>query len=79
MIGLVLGVPVEEIYNGTWGYNAFLSSAALGGFFIVVSIHTVFAAAVAAVFSTFLQYVFAPILATVYVNMFHIFNLFYFI
>lgn len=66
--GLVLNVPVEEAYCGLWGYNSFLTTAALGGLFVVPGLQTTVAALFAGIFSTILQYVLTPLFAKVKVD-----------
>ncbi|CAL7937428.1 unnamed protein product [Xylocopa violacea] len=56
LAGLMLGVEIEEIYAGLWGYNAFLTGASLGGTLFVLNKQTGFATIVAIVFTVIVQY-----------------------
>ncbi|KAK2588593.1 hypothetical protein KPH14_006365 [Odynerus spinipes] len=57
LTGLGLGVPHNEVFTGLWGYNCFLTGAALGGTFFVLNIQTAAATLVAIVYTVALQYV----------------------
>lgn len=54
--GLTLGVKVEEIYSGVWGFNCFLTGAALGGNLIVIGCQSAMATIVAIVYTVIMQY-----------------------
>nr|KAF7410716.1 hypothetical protein H0235_013323 [Vespula pensylvanica] len=56
-IGLELGAPHNEVFTGLWGFNCFLTGAALGGNLFVINIQTAVATLVAIVYTVVLQYV----------------------
>ncbi|XP_017753970.1 PREDICTED: urea transporter 1-like [Eufriesea mexicana] len=56
LTGLMLGVDVNEIYTGLWGFNTFLTAAALGGTFFALNGQTIMATILATVYTTIVQY-----------------------
>nr|XP_034179133.1 urea transporter 2-like isoform X1 [Osmia lignaria] len=56
LAGLILGVEINEVYSGFWGYNAFLTGAALGGNLLVINGQTGVATIVAIMFTVVVQY-----------------------
>ncbi|XP_076758802.1 urea transporter 1 [Xylocopa sonorina] len=56
LAGLMLGVEIEEIYAGFWGYNTFLTGASLGGTLFVLNKQTAVATIVAIVYTAIVQY-----------------------
>lgn len=56
-VGLELGAPHNEVFTGLWGFNCFLTGAALGGNLFVINVQTVAATLVAIVYTLVLQYV----------------------
>ncbi|KAF7388362.1 hypothetical protein HZH68_012304 [Vespula germanica] len=56
-IGLELGAPHKEVFTGLWGFNCFLTGAALGGNLFVINVQTAAATLVAIVYTVVLQYV----------------------
>ncbi|XP_046481043.1 urea transporter 2 isoform X1 [Neodiprion pinetum] len=65
LTGLALGVPIEEVYSGSWGYNALLTTGSLGGLFFVLNFQTTIAATFAGMFATILQSVLTPVFAKI--------------
>nr|XP_050860600.1 urea transporter 2-like isoform X3 [Vespula vulgaris] len=57
LAGLELGAPHNEVFTGLWGFNCFLTGAALGGNLFVINVQTVAATLVAIVYTLVLQYV----------------------
>ncbi|XP_043678446.1 urea transporter 2-like isoform X3 [Vespula pensylvanica] len=57
LAGLELGAPHNEVFTGLWGFNCFLTGAALGGNLFVINIQTAVATLVAIVYTVVLQYV----------------------
>ncbi|XP_046829776.1 urea transporter 2-like isoform X2 [Vespa crabro] len=57
LAGLELGAPHNEVFTGLWGFNCFLTGAALGGNLFVINVQTAAATLVAIVYTVVLQYV----------------------
>ncbi|KAI4498293.1 hypothetical protein M0802_006472 [Mischocyttarus mexicanus] len=57
LAGLELGVPHNGVFTGLWGFNSFLTGAALGGNLFVLNVQTAVATLVAIVYTVILQYV----------------------
>lgn len=57
LAALGLGAPHNEIFTGLWGYNCFLTGAALGGTFFVLNAQTAAATLVAIICTVAVQYV----------------------
>ncbi|XP_033344167.1 urea transporter 1-like [Bombus vosnesenskii] len=55
LAGLMLGIQIDEIYAGLWGYNTFLTGASLGTLF-AFSGQTAVAVIVAIVYTVIVQY-----------------------
>ncbi|XP_076394651.1 urea transporter 1 isoform X1 [Megachile rotundata] len=56
LAGLVLGVEINEVYSGFWGYNTFLTGAVLGGNLFVINGQTAAATIVAITFTVIVHY-----------------------
>lgn len=52
----MLGADINEIYAGVWGFNTFLTSAALGGTFFALNAQTIVATILATIYTTIVQY-----------------------
>ncbi|XP_015595995.1 urea transporter 1 [Cephus cinctus] len=63
LLGLLLGVPQQTVYDGIWGFNGVLTGSAMGGTFLVLNRQTVVATLIAVLFCPVLQFVLAPIAA----------------
>ncbi|XP_015184905.1 PREDICTED: urea transporter 1-like [Polistes dominula] len=57
LAGLEFRVPHNEVFTGLWGFNSFLTGAALGGNLFVLNLQTAVATLVAIVYTVILQYV----------------------
>ncbi|XP_014608899.1 PREDICTED: urea transporter 2-like [Polistes canadensis] len=57
LTGLEFRVPHNEVFSGLWGFNSFLTGAALGGNLFVLNVQTAVATLVAIVYTVILQYV----------------------
>lgn len=51
-----LGADRQRAYSGMWGYNSFLTGAALGGNLLVLNGQTAVAAVMAIIYTPLLQY-----------------------
>ncbi|CAK9824167.1 Urea transporter 1 [Anthophora retusa] len=56
LAGITLGVPINEIYSGLWGYNALLTGSSLAGSHFLLNEQTAAATIVAIIYTVIVQY-----------------------
>ncbi|CAK9796007.1 Urea transporter 1 [Anthophora plagiata] len=56
LAGITLGVPINEIYSGLWGYNSLLTGSLLGGSHFLLNGQTAAATVVAIIYTVIVQY-----------------------